>query len=115
MQNRSPVAVFFLSMFTCGIYGIVWTVKTKTEINELTDAQIPTLWLCLIPFVSFWWLWKYAQGVEQVTDGATSAGVAYLMLMLLGPIGQAILQSSYNNVTAELDGPMRITIEGAGA
>ena len=64
MNNRSPIAVFFLTLVTLGIYGIVWFVKTKDEMNEL-GAEIPTFWLNLIPFVGIWWMWKYAEGVEQ--------------------------------------------------
>lgn len=114
MNNRSPVAVFFLTLFTAGIYGIVWFVKTKDEMNEL-GAEIPTLWWVLVPFAYFWWMWKYSEGVAQVTEGTTSAGVAYLMLLLLGPVGQAIMQNSFNSVTADPEESLRITIEGAGA
>jgi len=31
MKRRNPAVVFVLSIITCGIYGIVWYVKTKRE------------------------------------------------------------------------------------
>ncbi len=56
MQQRSPFLVFLLSLITFGIYGIVWYVKTKNEMNA-RGAQIPTAWLLIIPIVNIYWLW----------------------------------------------------------
>ena len=33
MQHRNPFLVFFLPLITFGIYGLVWDVKTKREMN----------------------------------------------------------------------------------
>lgn len=41
MNKRSPLAVFFLPIITFGIYGLVWYVQTKEEMNR-KGAQIPT-------------------------------------------------------------------------
>lgn len=98
MQKRNPLAVFFLPFITFGIYGIYWEVKTKGEINRLTDANVPTAWLIIIPIVNIWWLWKYCEGVEKVTKEQMSTVIAFLVLMLLGSIGMAIVQDSFNKV-----------------
>ena len=59
--------VFLLSILTFGIYGWYWFIKTKDEMNKMGE-KIPTAWIWLIPVVgSFWWLWKYAEGVEHVS------------------------------------------------
>lgn len=100
MKNRSPVAVFFLSLITFGIYAVVWEVKTKGEMKSL-GADIPTAWLLIVPFVSIYWLWKYSQGVEKVTNGKLSTPLAFVMLWLLGIIGMAIVQSEFNSLNAE--------------
>src|SRR5579872_4088987 len=97
MTKRSPIAVFFLSIFTLGIYIIVWRVKTKTEMNRL-GSNIPTAWLLIIPFVNIWWLWEYAEGVEKVTNKAISQVVAFILVFLLSAIGDAIIQDSFNKV-----------------
>lgn len=98
MKNRNPLAVFFLSIITLGIYGIVWYVKTKNEMNA-RGANIPTAWLLIVPIVSIWWLWKYSQGVDSVTQGEYSGAVSFLLLWLLGYIGMAIIQSGFNKVS----------------
>src|SRR4051812_40058413 len=100
MIRRSIAAVLLLPMITFGIYGLVWFVKTKNEMKTL-GAEIPTAWLIIVPFVSLYWMWKYSGGVELVTGGKTTQAVAFILLVLLGPIGGAILQDSFNKVTVQ--------------
>ena len=97
MKHRSPLAVFFLPIITLGIYGIVWQVKTKNEMNKL-GADIPTAWLLIVPFVNWYWLWRYSEGVEKVTKGETSTVLSFVLLFLLGIVGFAILQNEFNKV-----------------
>ncbi len=95
MTKRSVVAVVLLSIFTFFIYGLIWMVKTKNEMNS-QGASIPTAWLLLVPIVQYWWYWKYAGGVEHVTRGKTSQVIAFILLFVLGPIGMAIIQDAFN-------------------
>lgn len=95
MTQRSPVAVFFLPIITLGIYAIIWLVKTKDEMNT-QGAEIPTAWLLLVPIVSLWWFWKFAEGVGKVTRGDMGGGLAFVLIFLLGNIGMAVVQSSLN-------------------
>ena len=97
MLNRSPIMVFIYTVITCGIYAIVWQVKTKDEMVSL-GATFPTAWLLLVPFANLYWLWLYCVGVEKVTGGKTSSAVALLLLFLLGPIGMAVIQNSFNDI-----------------
>lgn len=99
MRNRSPILVLLFVFITFGIYGIYWAVSTKGEMNQ-QGAQIPTAWLLLVPIVSIWWFWKYCQGVDQTTKGALSGVVSFILLILLGAIGMAIVQSSFNKTAA---------------
>jgi len=99
MQQRNPIGIVLLTIVTLGIYGLVWMVKTKGEMNA-RGAAIPTAWLLIVPFVNFYWLWKYSQGVEQVTSKSMSAPVAFILLLLLGMIGSAIIQVEFNKLSA---------------
>ena len=94
MIRRSPAAPLLLPFVTFGIYSLVWLVKTKNEINLVAPSRIPTAWLIILPIVSWWWLWKLAVGVEE-TGGFSRVG-AFCLLLLLGPIGAAIVQDSLN-------------------
>jgi len=97
MKRRDPLMVVVLSIVTLGIYSLVWFVRTKGEMNT-QGAEIPTAWLIIIPFVGLYWMWKFCNGVEKVTKGGMSAAVGFLLLYLLGPIGEAIVQSELNKV-----------------
>jgi len=97
MTQRNPAAVFILCFITFGIYGIVWYVTTKGEMTA-KGADIPTAWLMIIPIVNWYWLWKWSQGVEKVTAGS-SAGLNFILMFLLGPIGAAIIQNKFNQVS----------------
>lgn len=105
MKYRNPVMVAILSVITIGIYVIVWYVKTKNEMNA-QGAKIPTAWLIIIPFVNLYWLWKYCEGLEMVTNGQLNGGTYFLITLLAGYIGFfasivviAVIQSSLNKVT----------------
>ncbi len=99
MEKRSPAAVFILCFVTLGIYGIVWYVKTKGELNA-KGAEIPTAWLMIVPIANWFWLWKWSQGVEKVTGGSSSAGSTFVLMILLGPIGAAIIQGAFNKISS---------------
>ena len=70
-------------------------MKTKNEMN-LAGSNIPTAWLLLVPFVNIWWIWKYAVGVEEFTEGGMGRAGAFLLVWLLGCIGAAVVQASFN-------------------
>lgn len=102
MKYREIWKAVALSIITIGIYGIVWQVKVKGEMNEL-GAEIPTAWWLIVPIGNVWWLWKYSQGVETVTKGKYSAGLSFALLFLtslssIGFVGQAILQTEFNKM-----------------
>lgn len=95
MKQRKPIAIVLLPFITFGIYSLVWLVKTKNEMN-LLGAKIPTAWLLLVPFANIWWYWKYSEGVALVTNEKLSEVNAFLLLLLLGTIGGAVVQNSFN-------------------
>ncbi len=98
MKNRNPIAVFIFGFITGGLYSLYWNIATKTEMNE-RGANIPTAWLLIIPFVNIWWLWKWSQGVEHVTNGKMSGVISFVLELFTGPIGDAIIQDSFNRST----------------
>ncbi len=97
MKKRNILGILGLTIITFGIYGIVWQVKTKGEMNAL-GAKIPTAWLLIIPIVNIWWVWKYSEGVEQVTKDKLSGILAFILLYLLGMIGAMIIQNEFNKI-----------------
>lgn len=97
MTKRSPFAVFILPVVTFGIYSLVWFVKTKNEMNS-KGSKIPTAWLMIVPIANLYWLWKFSEGVETTTKNALSGVVSFILLLLLGNIGMAVIQSKLNAI-----------------
>ena len=97
MTQRSPAVVFILGCITFGIYPLIWLINTKEEMNA-QGAEIPTGWFLIIPILNLLWLWKWSQGVEKVTRQGTGAAIAFLMIWFAGPIGMAVVQSSFNKL-----------------
>ena len=97
MTRRSIVSLLLLTFVTFGIYGIVWLVRTKNEMKA-QGADIPSAWLIIIPLVSIYWVWKYSGGVELVTGGKTSQVISFILLLVLGIIGMAVIQDGFNKV-----------------
>lgn len=97
MTQRNPILVFILPYITFGIYSWYWLVVTKNEMNKMGE-KIPTAWIWLIPFGSLWWLWKYSEGVEHVTKEKITGILAFILFLLLGNIGHAIIQDSFNKI-----------------
>ena len=95
VRNHNILLWLILSFVTFGIGAIVWIVRTKNDMNT-RGAGIPTALLLIVPFVNIWWMWKWAVGVEMSTGKDMSGPVAFLLLFLLGFIGQAIVQTSLN-------------------
>jgi hypothetical protein len=96
LQRRSAAAVFFLPLITFGIYSIVWYAKTRGEVNA-SGAKVMTTWWILCPLGLFWYLWSLAKGVQVATGLGT--GGNYALLLLLGSIGQTVVQARMNGAS----------------
>lgn len=97
MKNRSPLAVVLLTIVTFGIYGIYWEVSTKVEMVA-KGADIPTAWLIIIPIANLYWVYKYCMGVEKVSNGKMSGVMALVLMLVLGVVGMAIIQDTFNKL-----------------
>lgn len=94
VEQRNPLMVLILMVITFGIYGLVWMVKTKNEMNEL-GADIPTAWFIIIPVLNIYWIWKYCEGFANVTQ-KMDAIVLFLIDIIFYPAFVWVVQSGLN-------------------
>lgn len=99
MKYRSIAAPLLLPLITFGIYSLVWSVKTKNEMNRY-GTVIPSAWLLIVPVANIVWLWKYSLGVEAFTRRGLGRHAAFWLMLLLGSIGSAIVQHQFNRLIA---------------
>ncbi len=99
MTRRDPIVLILLTIVTLGFYGVFWFYWTKNEMKA-RGADIPTFILYFLPFINWYWLWKWCVGVEKVTDRRMGSGVSFLLIFLLGIIGGAFVQNAFNQNAA---------------
>lgn len=97
LQHRSALAVFILTVVTFGIYSVIWYAKTRGDVNR-NGAHAITTWWILVPFSMFWYGWSLAKGISLVTG--LGIGGNYVLLLLLGNLGQAIVQARINGAVS---------------
>ncbi len=95
--QRSPAAVFFLTMITCGIYALFWFKGTGEELAA-KGAEIPPWWHMLIPILGLIWLWNWSKGLEKASGGELAASNTFMLIWFLGGIGMAMRQSALNKM-----------------
>lgn len=95
MRRRSGLAVLALSLASALAFAVVWLCQTRRDMNRL-GARIPTPWLLVTPITALYFAWCWAEGARHVTAGRISTIGAFLLVCLLGPIGMAQLQETFN-------------------
>ncbi len=94
VEQRNPLTVLILTIITFGIYGLVWYVKTKNEMNSL-GAEIPTAWFLIIPILNIYWIWKYCEGYAKVTQ-KMDAITLFIIEIIFAPAFIWIVQDGLN-------------------
>src|SRR6185503_15648170 len=104
MKTRSPIVVVLLTFITFGIYGLIWHISTKDEMNAAYGTKIPTGWLLILPILNLYWLWKWSEGAEKATG---MSGVSVFLLMIVIPIvGIPVMVSKFNSAKPGVAMPM---------
>ena len=94
IKNKNIGLVYLWTFLTFGIYWIVWTVKSKRDLNAL-GAQIPTSWLLIVPVANLYWLYKYAEGYAHVAKKDSHVGM-FFVFWFFGIVTPIIVQGLIN-------------------
>jgi hypothetical protein len=97
VTRQRPRDVALNSIFTVGIYWIIWLAQTTKEMRA-RGADIPTMWIGVIPVFGYWWFWRYAQAVKLVTGGRIGTFAAFVCAAA-GALGtDGVLQYFFNQI-----------------
>jgi hypothetical protein len=100
IKKRNVWVVILLSLFTFGIYFIIWTVQTTKELRGNTkSAPNPLiLFLILIPVVNFfaifYYFWKYCKAINELT-GFNNI-LLFILYLVFTPVAMFLIQSELN-------------------
>ncbi len=95
------VGIFaFLGLLFVGTaYTLYWLISTARVLRRETGQKIPYAILLVIPLANYWWMWRYSQAAEIYTKNKHEAALLFILIALLGSIGNGILQDVYNKTT----------------
>ncbi len=97
MMKQGAIKIILLTFVTCGIYGIYWLYKIGEELRE-RGADIPGFWQAFVPILGLLWLYKWAQGIEQVSGGRTSAVTLLIVYLFFFPAAVFMVQGALQDV-----------------
>ena len=87
MKNRGLVSMILLTIFTLGIYSLIWTILFQTELKEKTGegfGGFGHFLMLLFTFGIYGIYWQYAAGQRLAKQGATDQSILYLILLFVG-------------------------------
>lgn len=100
IKKRNPWIVIVLSLFTFGIYFVIWTIQTTKELRgNTTSAPNPLiLLLFLVPVVNFfaifYYFWKYCKAINELT-GFNNI-LLFILYLVFSPVAMFMIQSELN-------------------
>ena len=99
IKKRNPALVIIFSIITFGIYGFYWTIKTKNEINSL-GANIPSVWLLIIPIANMYFMYKYAEGFAECVKKDNNSILWFLLYLIIAPVAIILFQVELNKLVS---------------
>lgn len=105
LKKRNIVTCILLTLITCGIYGIYWTImlaKESVSVKDPADSGILEIVLMLfLSFVGFFLAEKkFAEGCAAKGIPHTDNSILYLILGLLGLgiVSTCMMQNDLNKL-----------------
>ena len=105
IKHRNIVTCILLSLITCGIYGIYWTIvlaKDGVSVKDPADnALLEIVLMLFLPFVGIFLVEKkFAEGCAAKGIPHSDNSILYLILGLvgLGIVGICMLQNDLNKL-----------------
>ena len=114
IQNRSLVLWILITIFTCGIGGLIWVYLLVEDINKASgDTNAPSgiivilLSLVTCSIYTYIWMWKAGKQLNQAKETRGMSAdpnmpLIYLLLAIFGfgIVAYALMQNDLNNLAA---------------
>ncbi len=114
IQNRSIVLWILITLFTCGIGGLVWLYLLVEDINKVSEdtnafSGIMVILLSLVTcsIYTYIWMWKAGKQINQAKESRgmsadSNMPLIYLLLAIFGfgIVAYALMQNDLNNLAA---------------
>ena len=96
--KRGIGMLYVLIIITLGIYGIYWLIKTKGEINQNYNENIPTCWLLIIPIANIYWLFRFTEVFVKRVRQKDDVVIYFILFWFISIIAPYVVQSELNKL-----------------
>lgn len=108
VSKRDLVACILLSLFTCGIYGLIWFAGMTDDSNRVSNSNDPSgamsilLVIITCGFYSIYWYYRMGQKLyiagQTHNKDISDNSIVYLILGIfgLGMVAQCLMQNDLN-------------------
>ena len=96
--KRSIGMLYVLMIVTFGIYAIYWFIKTKGEINQNYNENIPTCWFLIIPIANIYWLFRFTEVFTKRVRQKDDVALYFILFLFVSIITPYIVQSELNKL-----------------
>lgn len=112
IEERNVVLVYVYILCTLGLYNIYWMISTKRDLNSL-GGEIPTTWICLIPFAPLYYGYKYCEAFATKVKKDNSTMLYFCLWLFVGFVIPGIVQSELNKHAQKITPPANRAIKQA--
>ena len=96
--KRSIGKLYLFIILTLGIYGLYWLYKTKIEIQENYNTNIPTCIFMIIPILNIYWLFRFTEAYVTKIRKKDEVALWFIIFFLVGIIMPYVVQKDLNNL-----------------
>jgi hypothetical protein len=83
LPKRDSKKIYSYQLMTLGFYYLYWCARSGGEVNRaLNRKTVPSAWLFIIPFANYWWGWKYAEALQELTGRHVKRDDTFLLFAL---------------------------------
>ena len=83
LPTRDVSKIFPYQLMTFGFYYLYWCARAGGEVNQaLGRKHVPSAWFFIVPFGNYWWGWKYAEAIQELTSKHVKRDDTFLLFAL---------------------------------
>ena len=109
----SLVKHILLSLFTCGIWPLIWICRVTRKLNDAPNVEqydpVKKLLLCIfVPFYQIYWYYKHGQRVdalakEKKLDASNMATLCLILGIFVPVVASILMQDRINLICTALE------------
>ncbi len=108
--------IYLNQVISFGFYFYYWCARSGGEVNKNLGKKVAlSAWWFLVPFFgAYWWVWNYADGIDQATKRRIKKTDTFLIYILASNLWAGFIYLPFNINIIDLQGFEQISLETIG-